>query len=251
MREANKLHVEEYISIEAVLNSDNIMILRGIDGSYFVNLDPWEETEAAKEWFRFSLDPFDLDFLKFHRLGEGFIESGVKTFGKLYNTFEYLNICSNKNLARYSCMIEKVFFYRGSSNKALEEFNMNTDNKISYQTLIRVKSIFKSKCKMWLQRIFQEYNEFDNSIEYIKLYYKRWILLVELVQTFNNTKQNALWRFIKNNKIKSLNQFECYFKSKDKFNIRGLSDNDKDNIFTLLGICKYNTMKIDLKNKKE
>ena len=100
MREADKLHVEEYISIEAVLNSDNIMILQGTDGSYFINLDPWEETEAAKEWFRFSLDPFDLDFLKFHRLGEGFIKSGVKTFGKLYNTFEYLNVCSNKNLAR-------------------------------------------------------------------------------------------------------------------------------------------------------
>jgi hypothetical protein len=85
----------------------------------------------------------------------------------------------------------------------------------------------------------------------MKLYYKRWILLVELVQTFNNTKQNALWRYIKNNKIKSLNQFESYFKSENKFNIRGLSDNDKDNIFTLLGICKYNAMKIDLKNKEE
>ena len=228
------VHVEEYITLEDVINSKDIMMVAGEAGTFFINLDSWDTPEEEKEWYKFTIDPFDIDFLKFRRMEEGFIKNGVRTFGKIYIVFKYLKVSNTKRSAVYSAAINSVFFSKNSIKTTLDKFNQNKDRPVSYSAFYNVRNKFKNKIKIWLERIFKEYNNFDNSLEYIKEYYDKWIVLVNGIQTFNTDKQNVLWRFINRYNIHNKDQFVVAWNLEDRINLKGLSDYDIKRINILL-----------------
>jgi len=238
-------NVKEYITLEDVLVSNNIMVIPGEDGIYFINIEPWKTPEKDKHWYRFSINPFDIDFLKFRIMDQGIIKYGPMSFSKIYTLFKYLNISNNdKYNAKYSNIVNRCFFSGLDFKKCIEEYNKSYYHSynISYRRFIGIRSNLKEKIKIWLERLFKEYNNFDNSIEYIQEYYKKWVLLVKLIQTTDDSIQNILWKFIDDNDVHSLLDFIRKWKNQSKDHLIDIKFNNLDinDIDILLSINIYN-----------
>lgn len=239
------INASEYITIDDVLKSDNIMVIPEEDGVFFINLDPWNTPEEAKYWYRFSTNPFDIDFLKFHIIDQGIITYGVRSFSKIYTLFKYLNVIDNKNNVKYANITNECFFSGLNFKKTIEKYNNSGVHKyhISYNGFINTRNKLQDGIRIWLERLFKEYNNFDNSIEYIQEYYSKWVVLVKFIQTMDTVKQNILWMFIEKENIHSLKDFVIIWKIESKIRhnekLKGLSFIDIDYINTVLDINEY------------
>lgn len=233
------LHVEEYITVEDVIKSKNIMMIGGEEGVFFINLDPWETPIRSKEWYKFSINPFDEDFLKFRRMEEGFVKYTVGSYRKIYSAAKYVNLSSNiRKLTINIALLTVAFFAGGNDLKdSVDNFNrVNTNDKdIPYETFYAIKNKFKKRIIEWLENVFREYNNLDNSIEYIKEYYFNWVILVDTIQKINNrAKYHILWRLIVRHGIHSINDFKTVWNNPDyKEELKGLGK-DKETIENLL-----------------
>ena len=239
MKEMSKLHVEEYIKLDDILKSHNVMLIPGENGVFFINLDPWDVPLEDKEWFKFSIDPFDIDFLKFHRIQEGCFNQENTDYKDITKMLEYLGVCNKSVSDRNGFILFHTFYVQDTMKNVLNYINeLDTRNKnVSYQMFHRIKLKYKNSIKLWLERLFREYNEFDNSLEYIQEYYNNWVRLVLFIQNFDTSKRHIIWRFMDRYKIKSFDQFIILWKSEvldNKIYLRGLSKEDREEITTLI-----------------
>lgn len=182
---------EETISYEQVMNSGEIFVVAGEDGTFFLCFD-WYAPSSAKLWYKFSTNPFDIDFLKFKKVDYGFIN---KTNNKhmIFKAIRYLYGEYNLELLYNS------FFKGGMISNIAKKLN------VPYGRIVRAKKQYTKEIKKWLERIFREYNFLDDSIEYINEYYNNWIVLVDDIQ--KRTNREILWRFVEEHKIHNFNEF--------------------------------------------
>jgi hypothetical protein len=216
------------------------MLIPGENGVFFINLDPWGVPVEDKEWFKFSIDPFDIDFLKFHRIQEGCFNQENTDYKDVAKMLEYLGVCGKSVSSRNAFILFHTFYVNDTMKNVLNYINkLDYKNKdVSYQMFHRIKLKYKNSIKLWLERLFREYNEFDNSLEYIQDYYNNWVRLVSFIQQFTGTaKRHILWRFMDRYKIKSFDQFISLWKSEvldNKIHLKGLSKEDKEEITKLI-----------------
>lgn len=208
---------QETISYKDVMNSGEIFAVAGEDGVFYFCFD-WYAPTIAKLWYKFSINPFDIDFLKFVKIDYGFIKPKENKH-MIYKGIRYLYGEYNLEL------LYKSFFRGGMITNIAKKLNVPS-GRIS-----RAKRKYTVEIKKWLERIFKEYNFLDDSIEYIKEYYNNWIVLVDDIQ--KRTNKEVLWRFIEEHKIHSFSEFtDAMFKglidymyNKNKDSNRSPNDN--------------------------
>lgn len=110
MSKPRKIYVQEKLKLEDVLEAKDIFITYGRDGVFFLNFDPWDIPEEAKIWYKFSIDPFDPEFLEIVKLEYGFLNKGRASYSDLDMIFRYLGICSDIYSPRSAILIYHVFF---------------------------------------------------------------------------------------------------------------------------------------------
>jgi hypothetical protein len=246
MSKVRKAYVQEELTLEDILEAKDIFITYGRDGTFYLNFDNWDVPEKAKIWYKFSINPFDLYFLKIVKIGEGFLDMYKSGYADLDIIFKYLNISSDIYSTRNSILIYHVFFehdtVKNITNKLHDEIIDDSLGVINTAKVYNLKSKIKNRTKEWFSRIFREYNNNDNSLEYIQEYYNNWVLLVELIQTMKFDEQNILWKFINEYDIHSFTEFcEYWNKVKDgEIKVRGLTKYDIIRISTIIRINTYN-----------
>ena len=168
--------------------------------------------EDAKLWYKFSIDPFDIDFLKFRRVEYGIFTNDKFTNKGLSTMFKYLHTCKAENALKNANLLNEVFFRGGrlsiTAKKLSESRIKNKEEKygnITMDRIYRMKSRLTSKFKSLLERLYLEYNFMDNSIEYIQKYYSNWVILVQTIQNQKEYMIEPIWKFIKTYNIHSLN----------------------------------------------
>ena len=233
-----KLLCNEYISYEDVMSQSEIFCVSSINGCFFLCFDYYAPAEA-KLWYKFSIDPFDTDFLKFKKMDYGIITKDDFSNNGLEITFKYLHTCKTSEAHKNSNLLNEIFFRGGKPSitiKKLQDMKwsrkkLNKEDiygKIELSRVYRLKSRLTTKVKTWLKRIYQEYNFLDNSIKYIKEYYNKWLILVETIQDQKESMISPLWRFIESYDIHSFDEFiEKYKKVVNKeIHIRGIGYDD-------------------------
>jgi hypothetical protein len=246
MSKIRKVYVQEELTLEDILEAKDIFITYGKEGTFFLNFDNWDVPVEAKTWYKFSIDPFDLDFLKIVKMEMGFLNMNRSGYADLDIMFRYLNISSDIYSTRNSILMYHVFFehdtIKNIVNKLHNEIVDDSLGVINTTKVYNLKSKIKKRTKEWFSRIFREYNNNDNSLEYIQDYYNNWVLLVELIQTMKIDEQNILWKFINSYNIHSFKEF-CNEWSKVKsgeIRVKGLCKYQIIRISTIMRINTYN-----------
>lgn len=235
-----KIHTEEQLPLKDVLSSDNIYITGGNQCIFFLNFDSWDVPVEEKNWYKFSINPYDADFLKFVSIGHNFFDKKTDNVKEFECIIRYLKIFSEAETAhRNSSILYKLFYENGSAKDILEANNI----MLTYQYITLIKRTIRYKLYNWLEKIFEEYNELDDTIDYMRDYYNNWITLVDKIQMFPANKYNIIWRFIKKNDIHSVDDFSkiWFHVVEDDVEIRGLSKYDKQLIAVILGKRIINT----------
>jgi hypothetical protein len=185
---------QETISYKEVMNSGEIFVVAGEDGTFFFCFD-WYAPMEAKLWYKFSVNPFDIDFLKFKRIDYGFIDKN-KCRHMCYKAIRYIYNEYNMKLLYNS-------FFKGGTIT-----NIAKKLKVPSGRISRAKRKYTIEIKKWLERIFREYNFMDDSLEYINEYYNNWVILVNDLQPRKN--RESLWKLIDENNIHSYSEFVNY-----------------------------------------
>lgn len=181
---------KDYIEYEDIINSKEIFIVPGESGTFFLCFD-WYAPEEAKLWYKFSINPFDIDFLKFRKMESGFISKndGLVLFDKFIS---YLT--KSKSIDKK--VLHDSFFTGGKI------INFARANDYKSSKISKLKARYTKLIKDWIKRLYKEYNFMDDSIEYIKDYYCNWVTLIDYIYTRPDT--NNLWTFIEEHKIKNV-----------------------------------------------
>jgi hypothetical protein len=225
------------------MNSGEIFAVAGEDGTFFFCFD-WYAPSEAKLWYKFSINPFDIDFLKFKRIDYGFINKR-KCKHMIYKGIRYFYNDYNIELLYNS-------FFRGGMIT-----NIAKKLKVPSGRISRAKRRYTIEIKKWLERIFREYNFLDDSLEYINDYYYNWVILVNDLQT--RTNRELLWKLIDENKIHNYSNFVDYIIEGvieySQTNGKGINRSPNDHkilktLYKINGINmfkrKYKTYKIDI-----
>ena len=197
--------------------SPEIFISYGFEGSFFLCFDYYAPTEA-KLWYKFSLDPFDIDFLKFRKVDYGIMKNDTSIKFSTDVIFKYLHVCRECFMEKNINFLTEIFFQGGKTSNAIKRIDKKVKapkgvtkeeyfGKLNVNRAYRLKSRFTNKIKQWLYRIFLEYNFLDNSIEYIHDYYDKWVILVSIIQDRTENVTEELWKFIYKHEIHNFDQF--------------------------------------------
>ena len=216
-----------YISVEKVKQSRNIYITGGIEGTFFICIDPWDTPEEQKRWWKFSTNPFDLDFMKFVSVGRCFLNSKLDYVKDVDAIFRYLMVFSDEvSSLKNASIIHKIFYTNGTISEVLEK---NRNIKMTKQYVYQIKVKWREAIINWLNKLFDQFDRETNTIEYFEKYYNDWIRLVDKIQMMPREKYNILWRFINLYDIKSYRDFALNWKAvlKNNVSIKGLSKYDK------------------------
>lgn len=213
-----KILCDEYVSYDDVMMQQEIFCLAsGSTGTFFLCFDYYAPIEA-KLWYKFSVVPFDIDFLKFRRVGYSIFSKGSFANKGLSIMLRYLHTCKAENALKNTNLLNEVFFRGGKPSVTIRKLsNSKTKNKeekygkLDLNRLYRIKGKLTSTVKLWLQRLYREYNFMDNSIEYIQKYYNNWVILVNTIQEQKEAVINPIWNFIKSRRIHSLRDFYDYW----------------------------------------
>lgn len=210
-----KMLCDEYITYEDVMSQQEIFcVASNSSGVFFLCFDYYAPVDA-KLWYKFSVDPFDIDFLKFKRVDYGIFRKDKFTNNGLSTMLKYLHTCKAEYASKNANLLNETFFRGGKPSitikKLIESKRLKNKEekygKLDLNRLYRIKSRLTSKVKTWLERLYQEYNFFDNSIEYIQEYYNNWTILVQTIQNQKESIIEPIWRFIKSHKIHSFGDF--------------------------------------------
>ena len=208
---------DEYVSYDDVMCQNEIFIVAANDGNFFMCFD-YYAPKKAKLWYKFSINPFDIDFLKFKRVDYGIFNRDEFIINGLQIMFDYLHTCREDLTLKNANILSDVFFRGGKMTNSLNKIkelkwrkkSISKEDyygRINRDRVYRVKSRLTNKTKDWLKRIYQEYNFMDNSIEYIKDYYVNWVVLVETIQNQKENMIEPIWKFIKRYNIHSFKEF--------------------------------------------
>lgn len=196
------------LSLEEVLESKNIFIITypGSKGVYFICMDDWYVPSDNKRWYKLSLNPFDIDFLKIVYVGTGFFKDVPRSRHLLTFTVKHFNLSKASNVSR---LLYKTYFRGGYITNSINEYNKEFGTEYKASKIYSLKNRITKKVKTWLTRVYKEYNFFDNSLEYIREYYQKWVILVETIQKeFNSdSKINNIYDFIREYNIKNTLDF--------------------------------------------
>lgn len=228
----------EYISLEEVLLQKEIFIVANDSGQFFMCFDYYAPKEA-KLWYKFSIDPFDIDFLKFKRVDYGIITDDDFTNKGLEMVFRYLHTCRRDLVSKNVNFVKYIFFRGGKASNSIKKlqdkkWRKKSCTKEDYYGRIdlgrfdRIKHRITQKVKTWLEHVYQEYNYMDNSIEYIQEYYKNWVILVDIIQRQKDTMISPIWRFIRSRDIHSFKDFYYTWKKvvNGDIHVRGIGERD-------------------------
>lgn len=201
------------IKLEDVLNSQNIFCIFTGEGNFFLCMDEWMCPAEYKSWYKFSINPFDIDFLKFVYVGRGLFKEDATSRLGIDCVIKYFNI--NKKHYKISNLLNEVFFEGGYITNAVTRYNTGHGTKHAAGTIYHYRSKITNAIKTWLSRLYKEYNFFDNSIEYIKEYFESWVMIVDQIQaTIDNNKTiNSIYDFINKYNIRDTNTFLKLWKS--------------------------------------
>ena len=155
----------EEISLNEILKSKDIFLIPGENGVFFINIDPWYAPDSEKEWYSFSINPFDIGFMKFEYIGRIFKKSDMK-LDNLKLLFKYLDLFPN-TLNRNCKYIYNLFF---------DNYKTKAENK-NYFGQYAIK--YKIAVQHWLEVLFKYYD--DTTIDNIEKYYKEYISMVNLI----------------------------------------------------------------------
>jgi RNAse (barnase) inhibitor barstar len=169
-------------------------------------MDDWYVPSDNKRWYKLSLNPFDIDFLKIVYVGTGFFKDVPRSRHLLTFTVKHFNLSKASNVSR---LLYKTYFRGGYITNSINEYNKEFGTEYKASKIYSLKNRITKKVKTWLTRVYKEYNFFDNSLEYIKEYYQKWVMLVETIQKeFNSdAKINTVYEFIKEFNIRSTLEF--------------------------------------------
>ena len=234
-----KILSDDYISYEDVMTQDEIYVVTNPDGQFFLCFDYYAPAEA-KLWYKFSINPFDIDFLKFIKMDFGAVTKGEFSKGGLQRTLSYFHTCRQDLIEINTNFINEVFFAGGVATTKIKNLQKKNDTdtfgRLNVERFYRLKSNLTNKFKSWLKRIYQEYNFLDNSLEYIEDYYNKWIILVNIIQDQKVAIIDPIWRFIKSYEIHSLHEFYLMWQRvvKKEIHVRNIGYNDVLNLNTIL-----------------
>ena len=238
----------DYITYEDVMNQKEIFVISNDNGTFFLCFDYYAPKEA-KIWYKFTIDPFDIEFLQFKRLDYGIITDDDFSKEGLSTSFRYFHTCRKDLVNKNTNFVSEIFFRGGkplNTIKKIQEkpWRKKLYSKEDYYGLIdikrfyRIKSKITSSVKTWLYHIYQEYNFLDKSLEYIRDYYNKWVILVDLIQEQKESIIKPIWRFINSNNIHSFKDFYYAWKkvvNKDIY-IRGVGREDIEKFHNLLNL---------------
>lgn len=219
-----------YISYEEIIKANTLFAIYDVDGNFYICMDDYKCSEAQKKWYKLSLNPYDLDFLKFRFVGKGYItRSSIGSYGKssrIYRMLNYLGVFKNNEFCRYNSNILRNIYFGTSNKRSLKDRAKGISNhsnrdwlyggEVNYSKIYRIKQVFTNKIKIWLKRLYKFYNQFDNSLEYIHEYYNRWVLLVNFTyKELSCNTRDYIWKFIEHYKVSSLDDFMFKINSMD------------------------------------
>ena len=202
------------LKLEDVLNARNIFCIFTGEGNFFLCLDEWMCPAEYKTWYKFSINPFDIDFLKFVYIGRGiFKEDGTGSRLGIDCVIKYFNI--NKKHQKISNLLNETFFNGGYVTNAISKYNSKYNTNYSPSKIYALRSKITNAIKTWLSRLYKQYNFFDNSIEYIKEYFENWVMIVDQIQSMvdNNKSIDNIYDFIDKYNIRDTKTFLKLWKS--------------------------------------
>ena len=151
------------LSLEEVLESKNIFIITypNSKGVYFICMDDWYVPSDNKRWYKLSLNPFDIDFLKIVYVGTGFFKDVPRSRHLLTFTVKHFNLSKASNVSR---LLYKTYFRGGYITNSINEYNKEFGTEYKASKIYSLKNRITKKVKTWLTRVYKEYNFFDNSL---------------------------------------------------------------------------------------
>ena len=212
-----------YATYEEVMNTKEIFGIITNDGTFFLCFD-YYAPEEAKLWYKFSINPFDLDFLKFKKIDYyGLFEKNDPyiTLDGLEKMLDYTHSCDSKFTSKNAHFLNEIFFNGGKITTTINELNKYKEmcdkvgdkrieiygDNLTSKRAYRLKHKFTIKIKEMLSRIYKQYDFMDDSLEYINKYYYNWVILVDKLQKQKFIETEILYDFIDKYEIVSLLDF--------------------------------------------
>lgn len=230
--------MDKTISFDKVIEAKDLFCIMGENGVFFICIDPYDTIDKDKEWYKFSLDPYDIDFLKFKSVGAYFIDPDTLIGGKgkkngIEMMMRYLGLFLNLEHIYHNSQILRDVYFSNDNMKSMSEKMIKKKNcekiygkSLSTEKIYKLKRTFTSQIRLWIHRVYKHYNFFDDSLKYIKVYYNDWIRLLNFIHKHSDDFNifSGLWRFVENYNIKTVEDFIREINAVK--HIRGISDAD-------------------------